>query len=56
MNSFTNEHSRFNAKRCLGFMLAALLSISVVACATVEGAGKDIESAGEAIQDAADDN
>lgn len=45
-----------NTGRYLAFMLAALLGISVVGCATVEGAGKDIESAGEAIQDTADDN
>ncbi|ASP47769.1 entericidin A/B family lipoprotein [Cognaticolwellia beringensis] len=31
-----------------------LLSIALGACATIEGAGKDIESAGEAVQDAAD--
>ena len=32
----------------LGFALA------LVACNTVEGAGEDVESAGEAVQDAAD--
>ena len=31
-----------------------LLSSALGACATIEGAGKDIESAGEAVQDAAD--
>jgi len=31
-----------------------LLSSALGACATMEGAGKDIESAGEAVQDAAD--
>jgi predicted small secreted protein len=30
-----------------------LLSCALGACATIEGAGKDIESAGEAVQDAA---
>lgn len=30
-----------------------LLSTALGACATIEGAGKDIESAGEAVQDAA---
>jgi len=30
-----------------------LLSAVLGACATIEGAGKDIESAGEAVQDAA---
>lgn len=29
------------------------LSISVTNCATMHGAGRDIESAGEAVQDAA---
>lgn len=55
MNSSTHN-TRFNLKRCAGLMLAALFSLAVTACATVEGAGEDIESAGEAIQDAADDN
>jgi|TARA_R110000803_G_scaffold68646_2_gene130574 predicted small secreted protein len=31
-----------------------LLSSALGACATIEGAGKDIESAGEVIQDAAE--
>jgi len=36
-------------------MLAILLLSSALgACATIEGAGKDIEKAGEAVQDAAD--
>lgn len=29
---------------------------SLAACNTVEGVGKDVESAGDAIEDAADDN
>ncbi|WP_415752591.1 entericidin A/B family lipoprotein [Pseudidiomarina salinarum] len=29
--------------------------LSLASCATVEGMGEDIESAGEAIQDGADD-
>lgn len=32
----------------------ALATLSLAACNTVEGAGKDIEAAGEGIQDAAD--
>lgn len=28
-------------------------SVALVACNTVEGAGRDVESAGEAVQDAA---
>jgi len=38
-------------------LIASLLlgsSLFVAACNTVEGAGKDVESAGEAVQDAAD--
>ena len=33
---------------------AATLALSLVGCNTVEGAGKDVENAGEAVQDAAD--
>ena len=38
-------------------LLATLLmgsSLLVTACNTVEGAGRDVESVGEAVQDAAD--
>ena len=35
-------------------LLALLLAIGTTACNTVEGAGQDIQSAGEAIEDAAD--
>ncbi|HRQ60069.1 MAG TPA: entericidin A/B family lipoprotein [Alphaproteobacteria bacterium] len=31
----------------------AVLGLSLAACNTVEGAGRDIESAGEAVQDSA---
>lgn len=34
--------------------LAAMSVVALSACHTVEGAGKDIESTGEAIQEAAD--
>jgi predicted small secreted protein len=34
-------------------LLGTALLIGLVGCATMEGAGKDIESAGEAVQDAA---
>ncbi|GAB4189525.1 MAG: hypothetical protein Tsb002_16620 [Wenzhouxiangellaceae bacterium] len=37
-------------------LLILLLSLSISACNTIEGAGKDIESTGEAIEDAADDD
>lgn len=36
------------------WLVLAGLGLSLAACNTVEGAGKDIEKAGEAIQDAAD--
>ncbi len=42
--------------RWLTLSLVAVLSTAVVSCATIEGAGKDIESAGEAIQDEAEEN
>ncbi len=44
--------------KTLKFVLAALLltgSFSLVACNTVEGAGEDIESGGDAISDTARD-
>ncbi|WP_416307855.1 entericidin A/B family lipoprotein [Neptunicella sp. SCSIO 80796] len=37
-------------------LLLLVLIFGVSACATVEGAGKDIESAGEAVQEAATDD
>lgn len=40
------------ARLLAALMLPALLFVS--ACNTVEGAGKDVESAGEAVHDAAD--
>jgi predicted small secreted protein len=46
-----------NVKRLLslGFLMAALAG-SLTACNTVEGAGKDIEEAGEEIQEEANEN
>ena len=35
--------------------MLVLMSVGLTACNTVEGAGKDVEAAGEEIQDAADD-
>jgi entericidin B len=37
----------------LTLTIFALASISLAACQTVDGAGQDIENAGESIQDAA---
>jgi entericidin B len=39
----------------LMFCLAALAALSLTACNTVQGAGKDIERGGEHVQDAAKD-
>lgn len=37
--------------------LASLVTVfGLAACNTIEGAGRDIENAGDAIEDAADDN
>lgn len=44
---------RVNILRILVLVLAGLSATSVVACNTVDGAGKDIENAGEVVQDAA---
>ena len=42
-------------KRNLSILLLALMAAMVLGgCNTVEGAGKDIEAAGEEVQDAAD--
>ena len=45
------KFSIFNLLKTL--VLGAVLLIGLASCATIEGAGKDIESAGEALQDAA---
>lgn len=40
--------------RLLMLLLLAVTSLGLSACNTMEGAGRDIESAGESVQDAAD--
>lgn len=35
-------------------LLLVMLGAALSSCATVEGVGKDVETAGEAVQDAAD--
>lgn len=40
--------------RFLMLFLLAATSLGLSACNTMEGAGRDIESAGESVQDAAD--
>lgn len=42
-------------KALLALMVTAFSAAALSACNTVEGAGEDIESTGEAIQDSADD-
>jgi entericidin B len=37
----------------LTLTIFALASVSLAACGTIDGAGQDIENAGESIQDAA---
>lgn len=41
---------------CLGLGGGAMLALPLTGCNTMEGAGEDVESAGNAVQDAADDN
>lgn len=40
--------------KTLGIITSVLLLLLSAGCATIEGAGKDLEAAGEAVQDAAD--
>jgi len=42
-------------KRLTALLLLALFSISLSACNTMAGAGKDIEKAGDKIEDKAED-
>jgi predicted small secreted protein len=40
--------------KCLTLLIFSLASISLSACETMGGAGRDIEKAGESVQDAAE--
>ena len=42
-----------NAKFLKTLALGLVMLVGLAGCATMEGAGEDIESAGEAVQDAA---
>jgi len=42
-----------NAFKWAGMAIVTLAAMSATACNTIQGAGQDIESAGEAIEDAA---
>ncbi len=44
----------FTTVRVFTLFLLALLSLDLAACETMEGAGRDIEGAGESVQDAAE--
>lgn len=41
--------------KILNILVLAAASVSLAACGTIQGAGQDIETAGEAVQDAAHD-
>jgi len=43
----------FNKAKLLTVMCLAVLGLGLSACETIEGAGRDIENAGESVQDAA---
>lgn len=45
-----------NRKNLLLTLLLAMLMGATTACNTIEGAGRDVESVGGAIEDAADDD
>ncbi|SLN73846.1 entericidin A/B family lipoprotein [Oceanibacterium hippocampi] len=51
----TSLLSRDTAKLCLAFLLLGMTSVALPACNTVEGAGQDIEAAGDSISDTARD-
>jgi len=56
MNALLYGLRRNGRKALLALMVTTFSAAALSACNTVEGAGEDIESAGEAIQDGADDN
>jgi len=45
----------FRNKNLKFFFVAALLGLSLAGCNTFEGVGKDVEAAGDSIEDAAED-
>ena len=49
----TETTRKFFAALCLALLFGSVGSLT--ACNTVEGAGKDVQKAGEEIEDAADD-
>ena len=53
MNGYRYGRSTFGVCLTSGMLLAAMLTLS--ACNTVSGLGRDVESAGETLSDTADD-
>jgi predicted small secreted protein len=56
LNDYKGKGMKNKLPRWLTLFMVVLFSASVISCATIEGAGKDIESAGEAIQEKAEEN
>jgi entericidin B len=50
-----NQRGEINMFKKTLMVLAALTTVALAACNTMEGAGKDVESAGKAIQGGARD-
>lgn len=48
-----NSQRRIMKRVLMGFFAAILLVVGLTGCNTMQGAGEDIEDAGEAIQDTA---
>ncbi len=54
MTNNIHELLKLSARRLLAGAIVTLALTALGGCNTTEGAGRDIEAAGEAIQDAAD--
>jgi predicted small secreted protein len=55
MTSGSDSAQHSLRKLVLALAITGFSAVALSACNTVDGAGKDIESTGEAIQDGADD-
>ena len=51
-----DENERSMVNRTVATLLLVAMTFAVVACNTVEGMGKDVKAAGQAIEKAADKN
>jgi entericidin B len=59
MDQVVNFYLAPNKEKLMKFLtllLTLAFSLSLTACNTVEGVGKDVEAAGDAIEDSADEN